>query len=221
MTKPLKHKPDSAPPPLVYADFHRHTCIEVAREEGTVQFIPFNADTGFAVEELEARAFDKKFKPIQDYPVDRAAQLYLAYAANLGITRDTLKKLSAYAQLKEGDFVMATTKKEAPVKVPAKKSVKDPEPLVPKGKKATPPPTKAAEPKAEPKAAVKKEGKKPSAAQRFKDLIMEGKLTDKQIFLKVQSEFNLDDSKSGYVAWYRNWLKKNTDGPVPEQKKEK
>ena len=52
--------------------------------------------------------------------------------------------------------------------------------------------------------------KKPreSAARLFQDLIMEGKLTDDQIFKRVQEKFGLDDSKRSYVAWYRNHLKK-------------
>lgn len=61
--------------------------------------------------------------------------------------------------------------------------------------------------------------KRYSAAQMFQDLIMEGKLTDAQIFTKVQEKFGLDDKKSGYVKWYRNHLKKNGQNP-PEAKPE-
>ena len=62
--------------------------------------------------------------------------------------------------------------------------------------------------------------KKPSAAQMFQDLIMAGKLTDDQIFEKVQTEFGLDEKKRGYVKWYRNHLKKQGQNP-PEAKLEK
>lgn len=55
--------------------------------------------------------------------------------------------------------------------------------------------------------------KKPSAAARIRDLIMEGKLTDDKIFETVQKEFGLDDGKRGYVAWYRNDLKKKGMNP--------
>jgi len=48
-----------------------------------------------------------------------------------------------------------------------------------------------------------------SAAQMFKDLIMEGKKTDDQIFAAVKAKFNLDDKKRSYVAWYRNQLTKD------------
>lgn len=55
--------------------------------------------------------------------------------------------------------------------------------------------------------------RKPSAASRFKELIMAGKLTDDKIFEAVQKEFGLDDSKRSYVAWYRNQLRKDGQNP--------
>jgi hypothetical protein len=57
-----------------------------------------------------------------------------------------------------------------------------------------------------------------SAAQMFKDLIMEGKKTDDQIFAAVKAKFKLDDKKRSYVAWYRNALVK--DGKKPLAAKE-
>lgn len=54
---------------------------------------------------------------------------------------------------------------------------------------------------------------RPSAAARFKELIMAGKLTDDQIFDKVAQEFGLDDSKRNYVGWYRNALRKEGASP--------
>lgn len=57
-----------------------------------------------------------------------------------------------------------------------------------------------------------------SAAQMFKDLIMEGKKTDDQIFAAVKAKFKLDDKKRSYVAWYRNSLVK--DGKKPPAAKE-
>lgn len=55
--------------------------------------------------------------------------------------------------------------------------------------------------------------KKATAGNLFKDLIMAGKLTDDQIFVAVKKEFGLDDSKRGYVKWYRNDLKKKGQNP--------
>jgi|WetSurMetagenome_2_1015567.scaffolds.fasta_scaffold187115_1 hypothetical protein len=57
--------------------------------------------------------------------------------------------------------------------------------------------------------------KKPSASQMFCDLIMAGKLTDDQIFTKVQDAFGLDDKKKGYVKWYRaNLIKQGKKVPA-------
>ncbi len=56
-----------------------------------------------------------------------------------------------------------------------------------------------------------------TAAAMFQSLIREGKLTDSEIFAKVQTKFGLDDKKRGYVAWYRNYLTKKGEkvpGPV-------
>jgi len=47
----------------------------------------------------------------------------------------------------------------------------------------------------------------------FKDLIMEGKHTDDQIFAKVQAAYNLDEKKRSYVKWYRNALTKEGKNP--------
>lgn len=75
-------------------------------------------------------------------------------------------------------------------------------------------PTKTAK-----KTAKKTATKKTSAASRFKELIMEGKLSDDQIFSKVQSEFGLDDKKRSYVSWYRNNLIKQGQNPPEAPKK--
>lgn len=58
-----------------------------------------------------------------------------------------------------------------------------------------------------------------SMAQAFRDLIMEGKMTDDQIFAAVKKRFpeKLDDDKTSYVKWYRNDLTKAGKNP-PEAK---
>jgi hypothetical protein len=53
----------------------------------------------------------------------------------------------------------------------------------------------------------------PSAASRFRELIMEGKKTDDEIFATVAGEYGLDEGKRSYVSWYRNDLKKNGKNP--------
>lgn len=56
-----------------------------------------------------------------------------------------------------------------------------------------------------------------SASTLFKSLIMEGKLTDDQIFAEVQKKFGLPDKRRSYVGAYRSILRKegqNAPGPV-------
>ena len=59
----------------------------------------------------------------------------------------------------------------------------------------------------------KKDTSKPSAATRFRELIMAGKLTDDEIFVTMQKEYGLDKSKRGYVQWYRKDLEKQGQKP--------
>lgn len=69
-------------------------------------------------------------------------------------------------------------------------------------------PVKAVKPAAKaaptPKAKKADAGDKPqSAADMFRTLIVEGKLSDDEIFAKVQKAHNLDDNKRRYVSFYR------------------
>jgi len=56
-----------------------------------------------------------------------------------------------------------------------------------------------------------------SAADAFRSLIRVGKMSDDQIFASVQEAFGLDDSKRGYVKWYRNDMRKKGE-KVPDAK---
>ncbi len=49
--------------------------------------------------------------------------------------------------------------------------------------------------------------KKVSVSQAMRDLIIAGKTND-EVWAKVKEQFNLDDSKKHYPAWYRSDLKK-------------
>ncbi len=59
--------------------------------------------------------------------------------------------------------------------------------------------------------------KKPSMSKRFRELIMEGKLTDAQIFDTVKKEYGVTDEYRWYVAWNRGWLRRHNMNP-PEAK---
>lgn len=196
--KPAEHQP------RVCADFNRHTCIEVSRKDGVVKYIPLDI-LGLELLEAGEQAFDRQYKPMTDYPVDRAAKLYAGYAADLGGSEEVMQALASFTPLSQTEITMATTKKASSAK-------KEPAPAAKKAPaktaaKKTSAPVKAAK-------ATKETGeRKPSAAQMFKDLIMAGKLTDDQIFEKVQKEYGLDDNKRSYVKWYRNDLAKKGMNP--------
>jgi hypothetical protein len=69
--------------------------------------------------------------------------------------------------------------------------------------------------KAAPASAKAEKTATPSAASRFRELIMAGKQTDDAIFDTVAKEFNLDEKKRVYVSWYRKDLEKKGLNPPP------
>lgn len=205
----------------VCADFNRHTCIEVSRQAGLVKYIPLNI-AGMELLEMNSSEFDRTYSQLNDYPVEKAAQLYAEYAAQLGGTKEAMQALATFVPLTPKEIEMATTKKAASAAAKTETAAKA-KAAKPAAKTAVTKETKAkaaAPAKAAKAPATKKEAgeKKPSAANMFKELIMEGKLTDDQIFAKVQKEFGLDDNKRSYVKWYRNDLTKK--GMKPPAAKE-
>jgi hypothetical protein len=206
----------------VCADFNRHTCIEVSRAGGLVKHIPLNI-AGMELLELNSDEFDRVYQPLKDYPVEKAAQLYAEYAAQLGGTKEAMQALASIIPLTSKEIDMATAKKAASAATKTEAAAKAKAtsktaaaPKAEKPAKAAPAAKPAKEAKAPAAKAEKKAPageKKPSAANMFKDLIMAGKLTDDQIFEKVQKEFGLDDNKRSYVKWYRNDLTKKGMNP--------
>lgn len=202
-------------------DHQRRTCIQVERSAGLVKFIPLDVSLGLEVHSTSADSFDQRFTPMEGYPVEKACQLFVNYSQTLGATKEAMDYLGQVINVSKQELEMATTKKQTVAEKPAAaKAVK------PVAKKAAAKPAevhavrRAIDPvvKAKPAEKPAKPGeKKMSAAQMFQDLIMAGKLTDDQIFEKVQAEFGLDEKKRGYVKWYRNHLKKQGQNP-PEAK---
>lgn len=192
-------------------DSQRRTCIQVERAAGLVKFIPLDVSLGLEVHSTSADSFDQRFTPMEGYPIEKACQLFVNYSQTLGATKEAMDYLGQIINVSKQELEMATTKKQVAAEKPAAKpAAKKTAPA----KVTKPAVTKAAKPAAKP---AKTGEKKPSAAQMFQDLIMAGKLTDDQIFEKVQAEFGLDEKKRGYVKWYRNHLKKQGANP-PEAK---
>ena len=201
-------------------DHQSRTCIQVKRTGTRVKYIPFDARKGLRVLTATANEFDQRYEPIVNYPAEKACQLFLNYSQTIGATKEALGYLGQIVNVSKQEADMATTKKTAAAEkaaaaaAAAKPAVKKAAPVKPTATEAAPAKA-AAKPAAKP--AAKTSEKKISAAQMFQDLIMAGKLTDDQIFEKVQAEFGLDEKKRGYVKWYRNHLKKQGKNP-PEAK---
>ena len=164
-------------------DRNRRTCIQVDRTNKHVKFMVIDISFGLEVHTTPIDLFDGRYSPIEEYPIEKACQLFKTYSQTLGATREAMEYLGQIIDISEKEMEMATTKK------------------------------KALEPEIKPKAEKPKAEKKVSASQMFQDLIMLGTMTDDQIFEEVQSTFGLDEKKRGYVKWYRNHLKKQGANP--------
>lgn len=199
----------------------------------------------FEVESLDAKSFDGDWQQLPDYPADKAARLYAGYARDIGATEEAMHALAKLTTVTNEDITMATAKKAAAaVKTPVKKgnlaqtneegtrkaalrtgTKKEDLPANGKAKAEPKAAKKPAPAKAEkPKGGVAgKPGTKTNAlgietaADMFRALIREGKLTDDEIFKKVQAKFSLTDNKRSYVGWYRNQLVKAGE-KVPAKK---
>lgn len=204
----------------VYRDFNSRTCIKFSDDGSSVTYLPLEIE-GFELRTSSSVDFHQLYQPLPNYPMDRACSLYLTYAKTLGATPEVLDQLSKFTTVQKEDYAMAASKRRE----------KQPSPEVKKPTKATKEPTtKAEKPKKAPKEpkplvntmlrkrkSAPADGGPTSAAQLFKELIMQGQLTDDQIFSQVQVAFGLDDNKRSYVGWYRNKLKKDGHNP-PEPK---
>lgn len=201
--------------PRAVTDSFRRTAIELSRDERYVHYLPMSEGFAFDLTKDEIQRFDQRYKPMVDYPVERAAQLFISYACVSGATKAAMKALSGITPVSEKEHEMAVKKgaETAPAKkTKAKKAaVADKRVATAKkvvaAKKTDNGATRAVTPRGE------------SAAAMFQELIRESKLTDDAIFAKVQAKFSLDSNKRGYVGWYRNYLKKKgEDYPVVASK---
>ena len=194
----------------VCCDHNRRTCILLERSESSVKYVALDVENGLDVTTADPRDFDRDYKPMVDYPVERAAKLYVEYSRGLGATEQVMRMLAKLTTVNQEDIEMAAKKKTARAAAPVKTAKKATTKTA--GKTSTKP-AKAAKEKKAPGEKKERAPRGPTAASRFQDLIMEGKKTDDQIFAVVQKEFGLDDSKRSYVKWYRNYLTKQGKNP--------
>lgn len=188
----------------VYIDFGFKTCVRLHECDDYVAYVILDMSEGLRVDTLRVSAFHHIYKPLDTIGgAQRAILKYAALARYVGATKAVFDILTRITPIPQEDMTMAI----------AQQATRDAK--------------KAAAVSAAKSDDAKKTGgsektgnlKKPevSAAARFQELIMRGTMTDDQIFQAVQTEFNLPDSKRGYVQWYRNHLKKQGKNP-PETK---
>lgn len=228
--EPTMGEPSSKNQFVVCTDDNRRLCMQTYRDKDAVQYIPLHGEC-LAVHEDDPRDFDELYKPLTDYPPERAAKLFASYAQHLGASKEAMQCLGNVIPLTKQEVQMAiikgstaTASDKAGQAAAAKAAGKAPKAAPVKAVKANghgkPAKVKAAKggtAKVE-KVATKVAGKKPSASSEFQRLIMEGQLTDEQIFKQVQKKYGLPDGKRSYVAWYRNHLKKRGEKvPAPVQ----
>lgn len=184
--------------------------------------------------EVSTKEFDSMFAVDPDWPVEKLADIYKQHAINLGASSEALDILTSIINMTQGELDMAAAKASAakttktPAEKPAPKAAAE---KAPKATKAAPaekpakapkaaaaekpaPAAKAEKPAKPAKSTEPKAERKPGGVSgRFQELIMDGKMTDDEIFATVKAEFNLDDSKRGYVSWNRAHLRKTGKNP--------
>jgi hypothetical protein len=220
---------------LVYRDFNGRTCLEVDRINGIVVFISLNVDDGLQIHRKAEEVFDDEFNILMGYDIPQACRTYLEYGkyvlktseAATSLLRKILinepitvkeKKQMAHSQeeIRKDNERMARAAGMHPTPTPGgkdkpvdkKKTATDKKPA---DKKPTD--KKPADKKPTALKEAKPKVKKENASQLFRDLIMEGKLTDDQIFAKAVQKYGLDAKKRWYVSWYRYDLRKKGLNP--------
>ena len=74
----------------VWVDSDMRTCIAVDQDG---LHIPLSTD-GFKVVSMGRTTFHATFKPVKDYPVEKAARLFVGQASLVGATQEALELLS-------------------------------------------------------------------------------------------------------------------------------
>lgn len=183
----------SAVYPGVFINTKYKTCLAYERKDGHTLALQI-LESGLQVIAIPDIVFVRDYRFCEEHLVQRCAAIYAEFMQYLGATDEAIEVIKTFTKLKESEITMAKAAK-------AKRTNPEVSPSSAKGK---------AKVEKEKKASVPKEQ---TASKMFQDLIMAGKLTDEQIFAKVKADFGLDDKKRGYVAWYRNHLKKQGKNP--------
>lgn len=187
---------------MPYWDHNRHTCLELQRTDKQVRFVLLDVTQPLHILTWKTADFNAVYKPIMGYDRQKAYNHFRRIAKQYG----AVKELRIVLNLMNCEDA---PKAEVP---PTFDVAQRFEQEIPAGTVKIGQPVK-----------VKKPGPTQvlTAAARFKELIMAGKLTDDEIFLTVKTEFGLDDGKRKHVNWYRWDLKRKGFNPPTSIKGEK
>lgn len=200
VTKNTAARPPDQPPKIVpclgvFVNHAYKTCIGLARLGEHVRILILKTDQGLVLQDLPVVQFETDWRLESKSTVSHAVKIYAEYIRYLGASDEALTVLKQFTPLTQQEVLVAKQKaneRAHPVVLASSA----------KGKAMA----KAAEKK-------KTQPKKETTKSVFVQLIMEGKLTDEQIFAKAQEKCGLPDTARSYVAWYRNDLQKKGANP--------
>lgn len=173
------------------------TCVVLPNlDAGTKYFRVVTMDpSGLHVKKFDPAVFDLEWKEIKSEDPTRPIRVYVEAARRYGATDEVVEEFSKLVTLTDEDREAIRTKSGAARIGTSYTGAKNMS-----GKNGG-----------------TGGGRGRTVASAFQELIRQGKLTDDQIFAKVQAEFGLDDKKRSYVSWYRNYLRKKGEN-VPDAK---
>lgn len=209
---------------LVRKNFHGYIALQLRIEGPDIEYLLVDelGEGGAAVKRVDCHTaprlpFMDDFKPVEGYPVERAARLYVGYAMDLGATEEAMDELAKLVVVSETERSVAVGKN----KKPGISSKKAKEPKAKEGGSKSVRGGKPAKEKA-PKGLTK--------ASRISELLMEEgeagvcKHTNNEIVDVLKEEFGVAEGdrekQVKNIAWYRSNLARNGKNP-PKAKREK
>ncbi len=101
-----------------YWDSSRRTCLLVRQSGSDVLHIPLVTGKPLRIMSTREPAFNTRWKPIPDYPIEKAAKSILRFTQDLGATKDVMEALSSIikvstAQREQAAAVLAKVQQPA------------------------------------------------------------------------------------------------------------
>lgn len=184
-----------------------HSCIVIEHTKKTIIFVTLydmqeiGSPRCLRLLEATPEEFNQWYKRA-DYPAERLAEIYLQFGITLGATPKALSALGRFIHIFDYEFDQAVRVYSDAQPIPEEKVISS------KNKLRNGPVVSGLSGIKAARATRKPEHKKETAAQLFRELLLDGELTDDEIFKRVQKKFGLDGKKRSYVTTYRRQLVK-------------